>query len=173
MNKSEQNIQELFKVWYWHFTNPSIQQFSNLYTSTSDILNYFISKTDSQNKEHYKEFLENRLPKLFFHPLPTIKETWEDFPVKTKAIDWAIPQLEWVYFRDTKYKIKLGRSYYLDDNSRKQKELLLSEILLILSVFKQELSKIRIEVMIKEDVGIYIPLPSGNTEIKQIGSESE
>lgn len=166
MKRSEATVQSIFNLFFWNMQNASLQQFSNLYHSTIVILKFF-NKDGKYNKD-----LNENLPELFFHPISTLNDKYELLKLPNNKLDWAIPQIGWVYYRDTKFKSKLSREYFVD--SRKEQhtqKMTLSEMLLILSLFKLELFKRIVQILIDENIDLMISLPTGSSELKQVGSD--
>ena len=166
MNKSEQTVQSIFNLFFLHFQNPSLQQFSILYSATIMILKYF----NTEGK--YNEVIAKELLELFFHPIQTLNEKHENLKLPNIKLDWAIPQIEWIYWRDTRFKSKLSKEYFVDSRKEQQtKKIDLSEILLLLSLFKLELFQKIVEILLAENIDLMIYLPSGMKELKQVGSD--
>lgn len=165
--ESEKTIQELFKLWFWNFQNPSQNQFSNLYHITIAILKYFDKKNkDVEGKPNYQEEIQKKLPRLFYRPIETLSEKHKELSIKSK-LDWNIPQLEWCYYRDTKFRTKLAKEYYPDTSKEQQtKKIVLAEMISILSAFKDELFERIIQILLDENLNIYIPI--NMKEIEQI-----
>lgn len=164
MIESEKTVQSIFNLFFWNLQNPSLQQFGNLYSSTVAVLRYF-------NKDgKYDEDLNDILPKLFFDPITELTELYPKINLAKNKLDWNIPQLGWCYHRDTKFRSKLGMEYFVDSRKEQQtKKILLSEIITILSLFKQEMFKRIIKILVDEKIDLIIALPSGSKDIEQIG----
>lgn len=164
---TERTIQSIFNLWFWNFQNASIQQFSNLYHSTVAILKYY-----NKNAKHDEEIKEI-LPEIFFHPIIKLKEKYPDLAISKNVLDWSIPQLEWCYYRDTKFRTKLGKEYNIDSTKEREKQkITMAEIITVLSIFKEELFERIVKILIDEKIELFITLPIGTKEIEQLGSDS-
>lgn len=170
--ETEKTIQEFFKLWFWNFQNSSQNQFSNLYNITKAILKYYNQKhLQSNDKPPYSEELSTTLPNLFHNPVKVIIEKNRAFLPKLKNANWSIPQLEWCYYRDTKFKTKLSKEYYPDSRKQQENQLLhLQDLLLILSIFKEEMFQMIVKIILEEKVDIYIPIGTIK-ELEQIRSD--
>ena len=168
--ESEKTVQEFFKLWFWNFQNPSLNQFSNLYNITLAILKYYDKKNVEDSKNDYANEINNHLPKLFYTPIETLSDKNQHLKIKT-SINWNIAHLEWCYHRDTKFKTKLSKEYYSDSRKQAEKQMLhLQEIVTILSLFKSEMFEIVVKILLDEKLDIMIPIPIH--EIEQIGGET-
>ena len=169
--EEEKTVQEFFKLWFWNFQNPSLNQFSNLYNITIAILKYY----DEQNQENpekksYKNEIESILPKLFYEPVETLSEKSPYLQIKS-TIKWNIAHLEWCYYRDTKFKTKLSKEYYSDSRKQAEKQMLhLQDIVTILTLFKAEMFERIVKILLDEKLDIYIPIGTIK-EIEQVGKE--
>lgn len=164
MTETDRTVQQIFNLWFWNFQNSSLQQFDNLFLSTIAILKYF------NKKDKYSKEICDTLPSLFFRPITTLKEIYGSEVVSKNTIDWNISQISWCYYRDTKFRVKLGTEYYIDSNKEQEKKkLLLSEMITILSLFKQQLFERIVTILIDENIDIFISLPIGMKELEQIG----
>ncbi len=169
--ETEKTIQELFKLWFWNFQNPSLNQFSNLYNITLAILKYFNQKNKDNPEKDYSNDINKELPELFNNPIKIISEKSQYINIKT-TINWNIAHLEWCYHRDTKFKTKLSKEYYSDSRKQAEKQMLhLQDIISILTEFKAEMYDRIIKILLDEKLDIYIPIGSIK-EIEQIGREN-
>ena len=171
--EAEKTVQEFFKLWFWNFQNPSLNQFSNLYNITLAILKYFDEQNhDNPDKPNYKNEIETILPKLFYEPVETLSEKSPYLNIKSK-VNWNIAHLEWCYFRDTKFKTKLAKEYYSDSRKQAEKQMLfLQDIVSILTLFKAEMFERIVKILLDEKLDIYIPIGTIK-EIEQVGSDRQ
>lgn len=169
--ETEKTVQEFFKLWFWNFQNPSLNQFSNLYNITLAILKYFNEKNkDKENKTNYQIEIDSILPKLFNEPVETLSEKSSYLNIKS-TVNWNIAHLEWCYFRDTKFKTKLSKEYYSDSRKQAEKQMLhLQDIVSILTLFKAEMFERIIQILLDEKLDIYIQIGTVK-EIEQVGGE--
>ncbi len=166
MREDERTIQEIFKLWFWNFQNPSLQQFTNLYHATIAILQFFTGT----EKKFETEIIE--LNSLYFHPISNLQQKYSELTVSKNVVDWNISQLEWCYFRDTRRANKLGKEYYPDDHKRQEmKKITLGEMITSLSLFKLELFKIIIKILVETKFNIFIALPTGTMPLEQLRSD--
>ena len=167
--ETEQTVQEFFKLWFWNFQNPSLNQFSNLYNITIAILKYYDKKNkNNEEKTNYQNEIETILPKLFYNPIETLPEKSPFLKIKS-TVNWNIAHLEWCYFRDTKFKTKLSKEYYSDSRKQAEKQMLhLQDVVSILTLFKAEMFGRIIQVLLDENLDIYIPIGTIK-EIEQVG----
>ena len=170
--ESEKTIQELFKLWFWNFQNPNQNQFSNLYHITIAILKYFDKKNKGlEGKPNYKLEIEKELPYLYYKPIESLSKKHEELSIKSK-LDWNIPQLEWLYYRDSKFRTKLAKEYYPDTSKQQEtKKISLAEMISILSAFKDELFEKIVQILLDENLNIYIPI--NMREIEQIQGQDQ
>lgn len=169
--ETEKTVQEFFKLWFWNFQNPSLNQFSNLYNITLAILKYFNEKNkDKENKTNYQIEIDSILPKLFNEPVETLSEKSSYLNIKS-TVNWNIAHLEWCYYRDTKFKTKLSKEYYSDSRKQAEKQMLhLQDIVSILTLFKAEMFERIIQILLDEKLDIYIQIGTVK-EIEQVGGE--
>ena len=167
--EAEKTVQEFFKLWFWNFQNPSLNQFSNLYNVTIAILKYFDEKNKDDPKKNYANDIKKILPNLFYNPIETLTENKSKLKIKSN-IGWNIAHLEWCYFRDTKFKTKLSKEYYSDSRKEQEKQMLhLQEVVTILTLFKAEMFERIIKILLDEKLEIFIPIPM--KEIEQVGGD--
>jgi len=160
--KNEKTVQALFNLWFWNFQNTSMQQFSNLYHATRAIIKFF-----NENKK-YDAVLDD-LRKLYFHPIPELRSRYLELEISKNAIDWDVNKMEWCYFRDTHYRSKLSREYFVDSRKvQETKKIRLGEVITVLSLFKEELYNVIVQIMVENNLSIYISLPTGTKEIEQL-----
>ena len=169
--ETEKTIQEFFKLWFWNFQNPSLNQFSNLYNITIAILKYFNEKNaGDESKQNYSEDIRTTLPKLFYTPIETLSEKSPYLKIKTR-VEWNIAHLEWCYYRDTKFKTKLSKEYYSDSRKEAEKQMLhLQDIVSILTLFKAEMFERIVKILLDEKLDIYIQIGAVK-EIEQVGGD--
>ena len=162
MKGSEITIQSIFNLFFWNFQNSSIQQFSNLYHSAVSILKFF-----NENGKYNSDL--KTLKKMYFHPILQLKKKYKELNITKNPIDWDINKLEWCYFRDTRVRSKLATEYLIDSRKiQETKKITLGETITVLSLFKLEMFKIIIKILIDNKLNIYISLPSGSKEIEQL-----
>lgn len=162
--KDSKTVQSIFNLWFWHFQTPSLQQFSNLYHATIAIVKYF-------NEEGKYDRKLEELSKLFFHPILVLKDRYPELKVTKNPVDWNVAQVEWCYFRDTRFKSKLGTEYFIDSMKLQEtKKLTLSEMISVLSLFKSELFQIIIKILIDSKLNIFIQVGQMQ-DIEQVGGK--
>lgn len=162
--KTEATVQSIFNLFFFNFQNPSLQQFSNLHLAAQMILGYY-------NKEDkYEKDLEEIKP-LFFKPIQVLQEKYPELQFEKNPIDWSIPRLEWCYYRDTKFRNKLGKEYYIDSHKEtEKKKLTMAEIIDIVSLFKKEMFKKVVKVMTEENlIDLLLAFAPSQKEISQLG----
>lgn len=158
-------VQSMFNEWFFHFRVPSLQQFSNLYLSTVSILEYF-NKDNNDKKDRYSSKLKE-LENYFNNPMLELGKKYESSKIPKKSLDWDVAKIEWCYYRDTKFRTALGNEYTVDERKHQEtRRVLLADIITILSLFKKELYLAMVQVLLDNDLNIFINIPMQVDPIK-------
>jgi len=117
----------------------------------------------------YEKDLEEIAP-LFFHPIPKLQEKYPLLQISKNPIDWSIASIEFCYYRDTNFANKLGKEYYIDSHKEQEKKkLILAEVIDITSLFKKEMFKKVVKVIMEENlVDLLVAFTADKKEIQQL-----
>lgn len=163
----QQTIQSIYNLWFMNFQNSCLGQYVNLFALTNTILNYF-------NKDGKYDAEISEVMKIFVDPVTYYKEKFPTILSRKKIQRFRVSQLDWLYYRDTKFQSKLGKVYFIDSRrSRDKKEIWLNEVIDIVAFVKIDLSRIIYKVMMENNVTLDIPFIPTGTELKQLGAKGD
>jgi hypothetical protein len=141
----DETIQSIYGLWFECYKGNSWKTYTNLYSLTKGLIRFF------NDKGEFDDLLDH-LQKVYFNPVKELQSKYPSFVLSKNAIEWDIPKLEYIGFRESYKGSKLGEEYYLDDRTALKKRLLFGEIMSILSLFKQELFDEVIHIMLTKNI---------------------
>jgi len=151
MDKNDSTIDALVKQFLTSFNTlvESKDQLTRMIATCESFCNCFPEEVDTLDE----------LKAMFAEPMIYVLSVHgEGFSERKKfrlAIKKSLPLLEWVYYRDTRFRTMLKKEYHIDDDKHKRKKYwMLADIIEMRGYIYRDVWRIFIEVAMRNEVKI-------------------